>query len=77
MGNVSGYIRTVLTIFEQGYEHVKIVARGQAVDVCEEIVEVLKDKIPHCLFNVRFTKSLNKTGNLVDEMHALISQTEG
>jgi len=74
-GDVAAYGRVASKILgEMGYANVKMVGRGQAVALTQELVDYMKEKISNCFFQVRFTTSFNKRGDVVDEIHVMISK---
>jgi len=73
-GNFSGQVRTILETLESGYINCKIVARGQACERAREVLEVVKKKASQYKYHYSETKSLNKFGYVVDEVHILVSQ---
>jgi len=73
-GESRGYVGAVLSLFRDGYEHVIMVGRGQAVPITQEIVEILKGKA--LLIQVRCNPCFNKQGEIIQEMHVMLSQKE-
>ena len=73
-GKFSGQVRTILETLESGYMNCKIVARGLACERAREVLEVVKNKAPQYKYHYSETKSLNKFGYVVDEVHILVSQ---
>ena len=51
-----------------------MVGRGQAVLLTEDLVANLKRIAPYCMYVVRFTTALNKRGDVVDEVHVMMSK---
>jgi DNA-binding protein len=74
-GSFSGYVRSILSIMDQGYKNCKIVARGMAVEYAHEVFEEVKSKLsPHQFtFNTYDAQSLNMKGTVCDEFHIMIS----
>ena len=54
----------------------KIVGRGAAVFLTEKLVEVLKDQVHFCDYQIRYASALNKKGNVVDEVHVMMTMME-
>ncbi len=73
-GNVNSYFDHACYNFEQGYEHLKIVARGMAVPLAKDLIELLRDKFPLYRYSISNTQSLNKRGFVCAEYHALVSE---
>ncbi len=73
-GDMRGYVDHALDVMNQGFNHVKMVGRGQAVPITEDLVDILQKKAPYCLFQVRFTTALNMNGDVCDEVHVMISK---
>lgn len=73
-GDMRGYVNMALDIINQGFNHVKMVGRGQAVPLTEDLVDILQKKAPYCIFQVRFTTALNKKGYVCDEIHVMMSK---
>lgn len=72
MGNAKVYCDIAVRTFEQGYENIKIVGRGMAVELTEEVTQELKKRAPYCFYMVRFAQALNKKGEIVEEMHVMM-----
>jgi hypothetical protein len=73
-GDMRGYVDHALGVINQGFNHVKMVGRGQAVPLTEDLVDILQKKAPSCMFQVRFTTALNKLGDVCDEVHVMMSK---
>lgn len=63
----------MLSTISHGYEHCKVVGRGRAVANVLSVMEVVKRRLPDFSFYMSETKSLNKSGQVCDEIHVLIS----
>lgn len=72
-GNFNSYVKFILKTFEEGYVNFKVAARGNACLKSEEIVEFISKKKPTYKISVSYIESFNKKGEIVDEMHAMIS----
>lgn len=59
------------------YTHLKIVARGQAVAMAEELATGIAQKQFNFACEKNFTQGLNKTGVLVQEVHIVFTKNEG
>lgn len=66
-------VRHVLDTFQMGYSHCKMVGRGQAAERAFDVVGVIQRKMPGLKYDISETKSLNKMGMVVREVHILIS----
>lgn len=74
-GDLQAYSRVALSILhEQGYNNVKMVGRGRAVSLTQDIVDFLKQRKSDLNFQVRFTTAFNKRGDVVDEVHVMLSK---
>ena len=73
-GSFSVYQDIALKRLQEGYQQLKIVARGRAVPLAEELQEVIKCKVTGYYFSVTYTKALNVRGKVVDELHVMISK---
>jgi hypothetical protein len=63
----------ILFVLRSGYNNCKVVGRGSAGERINEITAFLQKQHPEFAYFVSTTKSLNRSGNVVDEMHLLIS----
>lgn len=61
-----------LRTLQQGYPCVKVVGRGNAVELTKQLEDIVRTKMPYHNYNVSFIKALNKMGDIVQEMHILI-----
>lgn len=66
-------VRHVMETFDMGYSHCKIVGRGQAVERAFEVIRAVEIRLPGLAYDISETKSLNKQGMVVGEIHILIS----
>lgn len=74
-GNSYAYSNVVLNIIKRdGYQHCKMVGRGRASEKALETMQVLKSREPNLLMEFNFTKSLNKSGEIVDEIHIMVQE---
>ena len=58
---------------ESGFKNFKVVARGSAIDKAIEVLNFVKSKAPQYIYEWSNTKSLNKKGEVCDEVHIMIS----
>lgn len=63
-------------ILIQGFKNIKIIGRGRAVPLTEELVKKLKDKALPCNYQLRYTSALNKSGEVVDEVHVMMTTVD-
>ena len=73
--NFDGIVRSVISLFrDQGYSNCKVVGRGGACELTEEILNYLRKVQPYYSYEPTSTRALNKQGLVVDELHILISK---
>lgn len=68
VGNVNSILR------EQGYANCKVVGRGSACQLTEEVINHFERVTPYYKLDIMKTRALNKVGDVVDELHLLISK---
>lgn len=69
------YADTAFQLFNKGFNHLKIVGRGRAVPLTKDLVDYMREKSSTFFyFQVRFTTAFNKIGEVVDEVHVMISK---
>lgn len=76
-GSFNAYVKTILSTLEEGYKNCKIVGRGIAAQTSINILTFLKKKAPQYYYQQETTQALNKQGNVVDEIHILVSKRGG
>jgi len=60
----------------QGFAHCKVVGRGSAVERAIEVLKEVMEKAPQHSYEWSETKSLNKSGYVVNEIHIMVSLSE-
>lgn len=67
-------VKNVFSLFrDQGFSNCKLVGRGIAAQITQDVCNYLqKTQSSKFTFDSVQTKSYNKQGNLVDEMHVMI-----
>jgi len=64
----------ILSLFQNGYQNCKVVSRGFANDRLHSLFDFIKQKTgSKFVYHISDTKSLNKSGYVVDDLHVLIS----
>jgi hypothetical protein len=76
-GNFKGQVGHILLLLRSGYLNCKVVGRGSACERITEILGYLEQQHPEFSYHLSTTKSLNRSGNVCDEMHVMISQKQG
>ncbi len=72
-GLVISYSNVVLNLIKRdGYQHCKMVGRGMAAEKALETMKLLSKREPTLHMEYNFTKSINKSGDVVDEVHILV-----
>ncbi len=66
----------ILMILRSGYPNCKVVGRGRASEKTYAILEYLQKAAPQYSYHWSETKSLNRVGQVVDEVHLMIIQEE-
>lgn len=54
--------------------NMKIVGRGQAVRLTEQLVDILRSKMSNLDYKHTYLEALNKAGEVVEELHILVSK---
>src|SRR5438105_2492635 len=72
-GDYKNYVESALRIVKNGYDFLKIVGRGEAVVITEDLLEELKARLKYSKFLVHYTQALNKKGVVVNEIHIMVS----
>jgi hypothetical protein len=72
-GNFKGQVGHILFVLRSGFMNCKVVGRGSAGERITEIVSYLQKQHPEYAYHLSSTKSLNRAGNVVDELHLMIS----
>ena len=72
-GSFKGQIGHIFFVMRSGYLNCKVVGRGSACERIKEIVNYLQKQAPQYLYHMSNTKSLNRMGFVVDEMHVMIT----
>ena len=76
-GNFNSYVKTVFYLLTtQGYSNCKLVGRGGAATVADELQQYLQSKAPQFTYESYLAKSFNKRGDVVDELHVMIGVVE-
>jgi hypothetical protein len=75
-GNFKGQVGHIFFVMRSGYVNCKVVGRGSACERIKEIVSYLQKNAPQYSYHIGNTKSLNRIGMVVDEMHLLITNEE-
>ena len=73
-GNFSAQVNHILDTMQRGYMNCKVVGRGMAVERTLEVLEFISHKAPQYIYEQYQTKSLNKQGMVVEELHLMITQ---
>ena len=74
IGHFNTYVSTALGTLENGYDHLKIVGRGEAVPIAEDLLKTLSLKARYCTYSTNYTQALNKRGVVVPEIHIMVSR---
>ena len=61
-GNVYKYAATASELLEDGFEHVKLVGRGSAAPMTEQISNLVRKRVPYCFMKTTMNSALNKSG---------------
>lgn len=61
-GSSFKYAETACRLLDQGFEHVKLVGRGQAAPMTEEIAAILRKRAHNCSFKTTMNSAFNKNG---------------
>jgi len=65
----------ILGVLNNGYQNCKVVSRGHANERLHNLVDVIKMKTgTRFHYHMSETKSLNKAGFVVNDLHVLISE---
>ena len=75
-GNLESYFKSAMKIlFEQDFAHLKLVGRGSACQTACRLKDLIIAKSPVKLkVSEIVTQALNKSGQVVDELHVMFSK---
>jgi hypothetical protein len=67
-------VDNVIQLLQEGYPNCKVVGRGMACQLTSEVYAFFKKNYSNYIYECINARALNKAGDVVDELHLLISK---